>query len=131
MVRPARHLPAALLLALTVLGAGACGSGGDKTATSTATSTATTAAGAPAKGRYSDKQVAKLAGFTPNADGRSWTSLTGCRVTMILPTHAEVLKYRTSQDALVVTNTADDVGVVFDLKPGCREALLANLSRVK
>ena len=130
MIRPARHLPAALLLTLTALGLGACGSSGDKTATSTA-APATTAAAVPAKGRYSDKQVAKLAGFTPNADGRSWTSLTGCRVTMILPTHAEVLKYRTSQDALVVTNTADDVGVVFDLKPGCREALLANLSQVK
>jgi len=128
MIRPARHLPAALLLTLTALGLAACGSGSDKTATSTA---APTTATAPAKGRYSTRQIAKLAGFTPNADGRSWTSLTGCRVTMILPTHAEVLKYRTSQDALVVTNTADDVGVVFDLKPGCREALLANLTRVK
>ena len=50
---------------------------------------------------------------------------------MILPTHAQVLKYRTSQDALVVSNTTDDVGVVFEPKAGCREALLANLSQVK
>ena len=129
MIRAARHLPATLLFTLTALGLGACGSSGDATATSTAAQT--TAAAVPAKGRYSDKQVAKLAGLTPNADGRTWTNATGCRVTMILPTHAEVLKYRTSPDALVVTNTPDDVGVVFDLKPGCREALLANLSRVK
>jgi len=129
MIRPASHLPATLLLTLTAIGLGACGSSGDKTATGTAAPT--TATPVTAKGRYSDKQVAKLAGFTQNADGRTWTNATGCRVTMILPTHAEVLKYRTSPDALVVTNTADDVGVVFDLKPGCREALLANLSRVK
>jgi hypothetical protein len=127
MIRPARHLPATLLLTLTALGLGACGSSGDETATSTAAPVTA----APAKGRYSDKQVAKLAGFTQNADGRTWTNPTGCVVTMILPTHAEVLKYRTSQDALVVSNTTDDVGVVFKLKPGCREALLANLSRVK
>ena len=83
MVRPARHLPAALLLALTVLGAGACGSGGDQPATTTAT---TTAAAAPATGRYTAKQVAKIAGFTQNPDG-TWTNPTGCRVTMILLTH--------------------------------------------
>ena len=128
MIRPARHLPAALLLTLTALGLGACGSGDGNGATTTAK---TTAAATPAKGRYSDRQVAKLAGFTQNADGKTWTNPTGCRVTMILPTHAEILKYRTSPDALVVSNSADDVGVVFDLKSGCREALLANLSQVK
>ena len=129
MIRAARHLPATLLFTLTALGLGACGSSGDATATSTAAQT--TAAAVPAKGRYSDKQVAKLAGFTQNADGKTWTNPPGCRVRMILPTHAEILKYRTPQDALVVSNSTDDVGVVFDTKPGCREALLANLSQVK
>jgi hypothetical protein len=128
MVRPARRLPATLLLALIVLGAGACGSGGDKTATSTATTTA--AAAAPAKGRYTAKQVARIAGFTQTPGG-TWTSPTGCTVTMILLTHEAVVRERTSQDALVVSNSRDDVGVKFDLKAGCREALLANLSQVK
>ena len=50
---------------------------------------------------------------------------------MILPTHAEVLTDRPTPDALVVTNSADDVGVKFDPTAGCREALLANLSQVK
>ncbi len=124
MIHAAGHRGPALLLALAALGLGSCGSRDGTTATSTA-------AAAAAKGRYSDRQVAKLAGFTLNADGRTWTNPTGCTVTMILPTHAEVLKRRTSQDAPVVSNTADDVGVVFDPKPGCREALLANLSQVK
>ena len=74
--------------------------------------------------------MAKTAGFTQKPDG-TWTSPTGCTVTMILLTHAAVLQQRTSQDALVVTNSRDDVGVTFDLKAGCREALLANLSQVK
>ena len=121
------RVAALLLLSLAVLGTGACGSGDD---TITAKTTSTAAPVTTEKARYTAQQVAKTAGFTENADG-TWTSPTGCRVTMILLTHAGVLKERTSQDALVVSNTADDVGVKFDLKAGCREALLANLSQVK
>ena len=75
-------------------------------------------------------EVAQRIGLkgTP-ADG--WTSLTGCRVTRVMTTHAEVLKYRTSTDPLVVTNPADDVGVVFEPGQQCREALTANLALVK
>jgi hypothetical protein len=120
MIRSARHLPALLLLlTFSALGLGACGSSDDTAATTTT-----------AKGRFTDSQVAKLAGFTRNADG-TWTNPTGCRVTTILLTHAEVVKQRTSPDALVVSNGADDLGVVFGAKAGCREALLANLTQVK
>jgi hypothetical protein len=124
MTPAARHVPAALFAALALLALGACGSGGDTTETTTTT------AAAPAQGRYTVAQVEKLTGLKRNGDG-TWTSVTGCRVTEILPTHAAILKVRTSPDALVVSNGADDVGVVFDGKAGCREALLANLSQVK
>ena len=132
MMRTAPQGAAGLLLTLAALALAACGSSGDATTASTAaaTTSAQPATTTAAKARYTAGQVAKIAGFTRHADG-TWTSPTGCRVTMILLTHDEVLKQRTSQDALVVTNSADDVGVTFDLKAGCREALLANLSRVK
>ena len=127
---PARA--AALLLTLAALALAACGSSddGSTTATTAAATTSTQAATTTADARYTTAQVAKIAGFKKNADA-TWTSPTGCRVTMILLTHDAVLKERTSQDALVVSNSLDDVGVKFDLKAGCREALLANLSRVK
>ncbi len=125
MLLPARVLPAALILTAGALALAACGSGDDG-ADSTATATTAPAAAA----RYTAAQVAKTAGFTENADG-TWTNPTGCTVTKILLTHDEVLKNRTSPDALVVTNGADDVGVAFTAKAGCREALLANLSRVR
>ena len=48
-----------------------------------------------------------------------------------MTTNAEVLRYRTSPDAFVVTNPADDVGVVFVPGAQCREALTANLTLVK
>lgn len=130
MVRTARALPAALLLIAFALAFAACGSsdgdGGTTSATTTSTAAATTSAGA----RYTAQEVAKTAGFKANGDG-TWTNPTGCTVTKILLTHDEVLRDRTSPDALVVTNGADDVGVAFASKTGCREALLANLSRVK
>ena len=123
---------AALLLALATLALTACGS--SDVATTASTAAATTSAQPPAAtaapARYTTRQVARIAGFRQNADG-TWTSPTGCTVTMILLTHDEVLKERTSQDALVVSNDRDDVGVKFTLKAGCREALLANLSQVK
>lgn len=133
MVLPARQVAAPLLLSLAALALGACGSSDDGTPTGAASSAATTttsAATTSAGARYSARQVAKLAGLTSNPDG-TWTNPTGCTVTKILLTRDEVLKNRTSPDALVVTNGADDVGVAFASKAGCREALLANLSQVK
>ena len=121
-----RHSRTALLLAGAVLALGACGSSGDTTQATTQAAPAK-----PAKGRYSVSQVAKLAGFKAAADGHSWTSITGCRVTVIMTTHAEVLTYRPNPDALVVTNPADDIGVKFDPTPGCRDALTANLTKVR
>ena len=132
MLRTARHLPAApLLLALAALALPACGSSDDATTAETAATTTTQPdSTTTAKARYTAAQVARTAGFEQNPDG-TWTNATGCRITMILLTNAEVLKERTSQDALVVTNSSDDIGVKFDSKAGCREALLANLSQVK
>lgn len=130
MARPTASITAALLLlALAALALPACGSS-DDAGTATTASTASTAAAPAAKARYTAAQVARVAGFERSADG-TWTNATGCRITMILLTNAEVLKERTSQDALVVTNSSDDVGVKFDSRAGCREALLANLSQVK
>jgi len=129
MLRTARPLSAALILTAGALVLAACGSSDDGGASATSTATATTAAPAVAA-RHTAQDVAKTVGFKDNGDG-TWTSPTGCRVTAILLTHAEVLQQRTSPDALVVTNGADDVGVKFESKAGCREALLANLSQVK
>ncbi len=115
----ARHHSAALLL-LAALTLGACGSSDDDAATTTAA----------ARGRFSIEQVAELAGLKPSETG-SWTNVTGCRVTRIMTTRADVAKYQTGVDALVVVNPAGDVGVTFDATPGCRESLQANLIRVK
>ena len=127
-----RGVPPVVLGALAVA-LGACGSGDGGSTTTTAAPTATTTqATAPAPaGRYTAAEVAKKARFTKAPDGRGWISLTGCRVTRIMTTNAEVLRYRTSPDAFVVTNPADDVGVVFVPGPQCREALTANLTLVK
>lgn len=125
-LRHPRVAPALVLLALGA-GLGACGSGsGDAPATTTTTA----AAPAPA-GRYTVAEVARRARLTKAPDGRGWISITGCRVTRILTTHAEVLRYRTSPDALVVTNPADDIGVAFEAGGDCRAALTANLTLVR
>ncbi len=138
MLRRRPPLSAALLapLAVLALALAACGSSDDPGTTAASTSAASTTAAqttvtAPEKGRFSVKEIVKLTGLKPSDDGKSWTSVTGCHVTAILTTHAEVLAVRTNPDALVVTNGDDDVGVQFDPVAGCREALLANLSQVK
>ena len=110
-----------------MLALGGCGSGSGAGAGSAATATAEPAQAA----RYTAAEVAKLARFTKAPDGEGWVNLTGCRVTKILTTHAEVVENRPDADAFVVTNPADDIGVVFVPGTQCREALTANLTLVK
>lgn len=120
------HRLGAAALVLTVALAG-CGSD-EPQPTAAAT---TQAAAAPAAGRYTVDEVAKLARMKRAPGGDGWVSLTGCRVTRVLTTRADVLRYRPSADAPVVTNPADDIGVQFTPAPNCREALTANLTLVR
>lgn len=122
-----RHLPAALLLTLAAITLGACGSSDDTAATTAAAQTGTAA---QERGRFSAEQVAELAGFTA-AGGGTWKNATGCEISAILTTRAEVQTYLTSPDALVVVNPAGDAGVRFEPTPGCRESLQANLTKVR
>lgn len=136
MIRHVRPVPAAALAlsAALALALAACGSSDEPSTTAAGTTTTTVTQATPStksKGRFTINQIEDLVGLKPIEGGKAWTSITGCRVTVIMTTHAEVLTYRTTQDEPVVTNPADDVGVKFDPVPGCRDALTANLTKVK
>jgi DNA primase large subunit len=78
--------------------------------------------------RYTEEQVAKLAGF--RTDGISYTGPNDCQVSVIMTTGTAIATYAEAGDP-VVTNPSGTVGVKFYPDPGCRDALLAALRRVR
>lgn len=121
---PKAILLAALLVAVVLL----TGCGGTGTAPTTSFNASTDA-------RYTEHQVADLAGFTPTDDGIAWDyvitpGVAGCQIDVIMTTRPAVKIYADAGDA-VVTNPRGDVGVKFSPDPGCREELLEALRKVR
>lgn len=87
-------------------------------------------ANADGDARYTEAQVAEMAGLRSDDDGLSWTGPRDCQVSVIMTTRAALKLYADAGDA-VVSNPAGDVGVKFSPDPGCREALLKALEAVK
>lgn len=115
------RLPVATLLAFVALAG--CGGGDDAESGGRSFN-------AEGDARYTEEQVADMAGLKLNDSGLSW-SHGGCDIAVIMTTRATVELYASAGDA-VVTNPAGDVGVKFSASdPGCREKLLAALEAVE